>query len=238
MSPDEQRAVTGGAHVHDQVSRRVARSEPQRDRLADPIPLAHQFRAARVEQRLHAVLENVGVHERARCGWAGAPAVRIPVVALDRGEQVASVRKRRHPAARVQLRIPADVVDVQMRADDDVDVLRCEARSRHSRQERRVETAEDRDAGPLLGVAGARVVQDLEAVDLEDPALQERIDAVCILAVVLRRQSRREAAKRRLVVADEEHRGWQEIPLPLLDVMHPHVADAQHRGRSPPAVRS
>ena len=164
--------------------------------------------------------------------------LRIPVVAFDRREQITGVRKRRHPAARVQLRVPADVVDVQMRADDDVDVIRCEARSRHPRQERRVETAEDRNAGPLLGVACPRVVQDLEAVDLEDPALQERVDAVRVVAVVLRRQPRREAAKGSLVIADEKHRGWQEIPLPLLDVMHPHVADAQHRDRSPPAVRS
>jgi hypothetical protein len=124
------------------------------------------------------------------------------------------------------------VVDVQVRADHDVDVVRREPSGCHAREERRVETAEQRDAGPLLGIAGAGVVQHREPVDLQDPTLQECIEAVGVVAVVLRSEPGRQRTERRLVIPHEKRRGRQEIPLPLLDVMHADRADAQ-RGPRP-----
>ena len=51
-----------------------------------------------------------------------------PVLELAVGEDVARLGEGRHPAAVLEPRVPADVVDVQMRAHDEVDVADAEAR--------------------------------------------------------------------------------------------------------------
>ena len=79
---DEQRAVALRTHVHDQVAGRVAGPELQRDRFADAMTGLHQFCDARIQQRLHAVLEDVGVDVGTAWRRTRALAVRIPVVAL------------------------------------------------------------------------------------------------------------------------------------------------------------
>ena len=67
--------------------------------------------------RQHAVGDVVaGARERGR-------ARRPPIIPFALRDQVARVRKRRHPAAVFQPRVPADMIDMQVRAQHDVDVL-------------------------------------------------------------------------------------------------------------------
>ena len=47
----------------------------------------------------------------------------LPVLELAAGHDVARVGKRRHPASVGEAGIPADMVHVEMRADDVVDLL-------------------------------------------------------------------------------------------------------------------
>ena len=53
-----------------------------------------------------------------------------PIVVLALGEHIAGVGEGRHPSSVFQPRIPADVVDMQVRAHHEVDVCDREARSR------------------------------------------------------------------------------------------------------------
>src|SRR5882724_13535548 len=46
-----------------------------------------------------------------------------PVIEFVLAEHVARVGKSRHPAAAIQPRVPSDVIDVQMRAHYEIDVL-------------------------------------------------------------------------------------------------------------------
>ncbi len=79
--------------------------------------VADQLGLAGGEHRQHAVGDEVaGARQRRR-------ARRPPMIPFAPRDQIARVGKRRHPAAVLQPRVPADVIDVQMRAQHDVDVF-------------------------------------------------------------------------------------------------------------------
>ena len=84
--------------------------------------------------------------------------VLAPVGVLGRAEEVLRVRKRRHPLAADQHRVPSDMIEVQMCADDRVDGQPVEARIR---QRVRMRRAHHADAGEVVIVAEARVDDDL-----------------------------------------------------------------------------
>ena len=105
-----------GADQHAHVARRVAGGGDQGHFLAQPVIACHQDGEPARHDRPHRVLEHGPV-------LAGR-AVRGPVVVLVLAEHVAGLGEGRHPLAAGQRRIPADMVDVQMRAQHGVDAVR------------------------------------------------------------------------------------------------------------------
>ena len=129
-----------------------------------------QVREPRVEHRAHAVAHDaLGV----------VVVLRRPVLPFLPREEVARARERRHPSAVLEPRVPPDVVDMEMRADDEVDRFGREARRRQIVEERRAHHVKGRAASAILVVAHARVDEgreprrlDHECVNaLEEPAL-------------------------------------------------------------------
>src|SRR5262249_26014194 len=80
-------------------------------------------------------------------------------VPLGAADQIGGVREGRHPPAVLEHRVPADVVEVQMGAEDPVDRLARAPGAREIRQEGPVLEAPLRER-PLLVVADARVDHD------------------------------------------------------------------------------
>ena len=113
----------------------------------------------------------------ARCRGTsrGSPALlriaieREEMVVVGLAEHIARVRKRRHPAAVVEPRVPADMVDMQMRAHHHVDLLRPHAGRGEALEIGRVELVPDRPLRARLVVADAGVDQDSSPADLDQP---------------------------------------------------------------------
>src|SRR5262245_19806031 len=81
-----------------------------------------EVRETRIQNRRHAVVEGL-----AMSGLVALLAEELEVLAP---EEVTRLGKRRHPRAVLQTRIPADVVEVQVRAHHEVDVMRLQAGAR------------------------------------------------------------------------------------------------------------
>jgi hypothetical protein len=135
----------------------VARRRLQCDIARQRMLIADQVRLSGLEDRQDAV-GDVIAGARERCRFRRAPIVPFPL-----RNQVTCVGKGRHPLAIIQPSIPADVIDVQMRAQDHVDVLGRRAERSQSLEPRPAAAVKVR-AGTLLVVAAAGVDQDGEAV--------------------------------------------------------------------------
>src|SRR3569833_2263149 len=79
-------------------------------------------------------------------------------------KQIARLGKRRYPTPIYQLRVPPDVVEMQVRTHNDIDVLRRQAGSRQILEVRPVLHADRREA-PFLVVSAARVDQNVATID-------------------------------------------------------------------------
>ena len=104
----------------------------------------------------------------------GRVVVRLgPVPVLGPGDAVAALRERRLPLAVDERRVPADVVDVEVRAHHGVDRQRIEPGLAEAVEERQLQVVPRRDVA-LLVVADARVDHDRLAAGLDDEGLDPR----------------------------------------------------------------
>ena len=176
-----------------------------------------QPRAAGVEDRADAVVEEACIDRLADVRREQVGIARIPVGRVLGREDVGRAGERRQPVAADQPGIPAYVVDVQVGADDEVEILQLEPGRGQALKERRLEIAEDRQARPLLVVACAGVDQHRLALVLDDPALQPGVDRVR-RGVQVRHFD--DAAGRRVALrreARKQHLRGQERATPFLD---------------------
>jgi hypothetical protein len=136
-----------------------------KQRVGLVIALDHHGLAG-LDDRQHRIVERAVVH----LAFALRAALGFPVRVLTLAEQVLGVGKRRHPAAVLELGVPADMVDMQVRAHHEIDGLGRAAAGAQPVEERRVELV---PAGivPLLVVAEAGVDQDGVAAGLHDPGM-------------------------------------------------------------------
>jgi hypothetical protein len=88
------------------------------------------------------------------------PCPHVPAAATNAPHQVARPRKRRHPAARQEHGVPADMIHVLMRAQHGVDRLPRQSRRCRILQERPVQIVPRRYPPALLVVAQAGVQHD------------------------------------------------------------------------------
>ena len=103
----------------------------------------------------------------------GALGLRAPVLELDAAEQVARSREGRDPLAFDQHGVPADVIDVQVRAQHRVDRLAGKAGRGQVLEEAPLPVVPGRDPPILLVVAEAGIDDDPPSRRLDD----ERVDA-------------------------------------------------------------
>ncbi len=125
------------ADVHADVSGRVAGSWNEGHLIGNVEVRADELHQARGDDRIERVLEMPQVVIA-----AGALQV-LPVIPLLAAEVVARLRESGNPLAVDQLRVPADMIEVQMRAQHAADGFRGKARSGEVLQEARLQVAED-----------------------------------------------------------------------------------------------
>ena len=141
-------ALRADAHAH--VPGRVARRRLQPDLVAQAMIGLDEVREARVEDGPDGVAEDFAVRVVPR---------RAPVRPLRPAKEIARPGEGRDPAAVDQHRVPADVIDVEMGADDEVERLARETRPREVLEKRTVELVPER-VRPGLVVADAGVDDD------------------------------------------------------------------------------
>src|SRR5262245_36872077 len=91
-------------------------------------------------------------------------------------EDVSRVWKYGNPAAIPKLRVPANMIVMQVRAHDQVDLVWSRSRCGEPLKKRRVEHIPERARRPRFVVAAARVDQDLLVVDLQQPTVHAQFD--------------------------------------------------------------
>src|SRR5208282_4649842 len=124
------------------------------------------------DDRTHRILDRI----------ARVLAVKVrPVVPFGAADQVPRVGECRHPVAVLEHRVPAHVVDVQMRADDAIDVVARVTGLFEVAQERQLQIAPCR-VGTNLLIADAGVDDDALALRLD----HQRVDAHAELALLVR----------------------------------------------------
>ncbi len=102
-----------------------------------------------------------------------------PVFQLAVGEDVARLGEGRHPAAVLEPRVPADVVDVQVRAHDEIDVVDADAGGRQALLEAvGLHHVPERARRARLVVADAGVDQDVVVRRLHQVALDAEHELV------------------------------------------------------------
>src|SRR3990167_32452 len=135
---------------------------------------------AGLDDRQHRIVERAVVHHALALRFA----LVLPVRVLALGEEIARVGEGRHPAAVDELGVPADMIDMQMRAHHEVDRFGRAAAGAPPVHERRVELVPGRVVA-LLVVAEASVDQDRvlarlhhPGVDGADETVGARVDVV------------------------------------------------------------
>src|SRR6185369_5265052 len=108
----------------------------------------------------------------------GLPLPELPLLAVD---HVARPGKRRHPALALQARVPADVIDVQVRADDGVDLLGRDAGGGQVVEPRPLPLVPERRLVALLAVAHAGVDENRAARHPDDPGLDAGAEIARVL---------------------------------------------------------
>ena len=140
---------------------------------------------------------------------------RLPVLELGLCEQVAPAREGRHPLAVDERRVPAHVVDVQVRAHHRVDRVSGKACRLEVGEEREVQLVPPGVRSGLV-VADARVDRDPHAVEVDDEALDplEEVAAVVDERALEPRRSSCDVEHARLVeVFEEEARRRHRLDL-------------------------
>src|ERR1700693_5646872 len=110
----EDRVVLAAAEGEGDMPGRMSWRRQYPHMIANRVVVAHNLGPFGFDNRQYAVAE--WRHPRL-CVLLG------PVLEFVLAEHVARVGKSRHPAAALQPRVPSDVIDVQMRAHHEIDVL-------------------------------------------------------------------------------------------------------------------
>jgi hypothetical protein len=173
------RRVVARFELEHAVAGGVAEGVLEEEALDDLRAVVDELDLAGLDHRHDAVLDDGDVL-RQRQVAAGR---RLPVLELAAREDVLGVREGRHPLAVDQPRVPADVVDVQVRADHQRHVLRLHAglgQAIEVGQAQLVEALEQRQ-GARLVVAAAGVDQDRVAIVADHPGVHAGHDLLARL---------------------------------------------------------
>ncbi len=182
----DHRPLALGLDHHTDVARRVAGGGREPDLRRDHVVQLHQLDEAGIEDRLDAIAEH---------RLLLLVIVVAPEVVLAPTDEVARLREGRHPLAVLEHRVPADVVDVQMRAHHGVDSVARPARLAKVLQERRRQGLAAGDlARPVVADAG--VDDQLQPRRLDQQRVDAELQGGIVLADEVRIEPRRLAQLR------------------------------------------
>ena len=181
---DEGSALAFAFELEEHVAGRMAGRGVDLDEIIDAVRARDHVGLAVFEDRHHAFAEGAELGR----AFLGVGIDLGEVVDVRLVEHVARVREGRHPFAVFLLRVPADVVVMQMRAHHQVDLLRPCAGGGEPLQVIDVEHVPPRPARLDLVVAAAAVDEDFLAADLQEPAMHAEHDQAFAGIVVMRRQ--------------------------------------------------
>ena len=114
----ENRFTPAAFDADHELARRVSVRGLNANARRNSISVVDQFRLPGCEYRQHAVGDEIPC--ALQVGDAGA---RSPVLPLGPRHQIARFRKRRHPLTVLEPRVPAYMIDVQMRAQHQVHII-------------------------------------------------------------------------------------------------------------------
>jgi aryl-alcohol dehydrogenase-like predicted oxidoreductase len=163
---DRDGRILARGDAHRDVTGRVAGRGLERDAVRHLVVHVHLHHLAGADHRQDAVVVKVAVERRPVI----APSLERPHLGLV-GE-VFGVREGRHPLAVVEARVPACVIDMQMSAEDGVDVPRREPGAGEVVEERKLGVRPFRARTARLVVADAGVDQDVLAARAQHEPLR------------------------------------------------------------------
>ena len=200
-------------------ARRVAGIVLDGEQRVGLVVAVDHHRLAGLDDRQHRIVERAAV---------GLLALRLvlalPVRVLAPGEQVLRVGEGRHPAAVLELGVPADVIDMQMRAHHEVDRFGLAAAGVQALEERRVELVPARIV-PVLVIAEAGVDQDRVPAGLDDPGMDRADQPVAARLDMVGHHPALLGVEGFLVEPGEHACGLEARAADLLDLLDGGVAD-------------
>jgi hypothetical protein len=143
----------------------MAQGRDEADFVADPVIGLDEMDQAGIPDRGYRICED--------SGHVLALILARPMRVFDSAHQVAGIRKGRDPPAVDQHRVPADVIDVEMRADHRVDRLARIAGDGEIREKARLQLVPGRYPPVLLVVAETGIDDDAAAPSLATLGLDD-----------------------------------------------------------------
>ena len=214
---DEQPGGAAAARPDHRVAGGMAVRRLDGQAVIEAVAIVHQMHQSGLDHRQHAVLD----HGAAHLGRGGAG----PVLIFAPPKQIPGARESRHPASVLQTRVPPDMVHVQMRAHDEIDLLRRDAGRRQPLQPRHVQLIEAGKLRPVLVVADACVDQhdvvrgtDQPGMDAGDEGVQRRVVVARHHPVAMPLQRLRRQVR-------QQHLRRKSRAVAFLDALHLQAAD-------------
>ena len=193
----------------------------QRQATAHAVLARHELRLLRLDDGQHRIVVGVDLEGLG----AGPLGLGLPEVMVGARHHVLGVGKGRHPLAVLQPRVPADMVDVQMGAHHEVDLLGLDARLAQTLEILGVQHVEARHARPRLVVAAAGIDQDRVLARAQQPGMDRGHQPAALRLVVARRQPMAFGREGVGVELGKEILGREARTHLFFDARHAHVAD-------------
>ena len=217
----EDRALAARIEIDADLARRMAGRGLQRQATAHAVLARHELRLLRLDDRQHRIVVGVDLE-----GLGARPlGLGLPEVVVGARHHVLGVGEGRHPLAVLQPRVPADMVDVQMGAHHEVDLLGLDARLAQTLEILGVQHVEARHARPGLVVAAAGIDQDRVLARAQQPGMDRGHQPAAFRLVVARRQPMAFGGEGVGVELGKEILGREARTHLLLDARDAHVAD-------------
>lgn len=122
----------------------MARARAQDQAFVNLEPVLCPFGTCSLDDRTDAIIKHAGVNRRSNAARSGGVLLRIPVSPVSKREDIARIAKSRLSPAIDQPRVPADMIHMDMGADNDINVLWLESGGCQIAEEIGLEIAEDR----------------------------------------------------------------------------------------------
>ena len=138
---------------------------------------------------------------------------------------VFGILKSRHPATVEKAGIPARVIDVQVGAEYEIDVIRLHPGSSEVPQVARVHHGKERAVGAVLVIAAAGIHEDSQIGQLDDPTVYRPDKSAVFRSIVVRYHPVKVLFHQPVVPIRQERFRWEAEPVIFLDPYDLRVTD-------------